>query len=290
MKKILVADCGGTTCNWMAVDGTAEGRTAVTPGFNAAVTDGAAMASSVGEAAAWLSEIGFTPEEIHFYGAGCGIPSTCGRVLALFERYFPDCPAEVESDLVEAARATIGDSDGIACILGTGANAGYFTSGKLASRIPSLGFFLGDEGSGAYLGKTLLVNMLRGEFDDEITASFLEETGIDEGSAIERVYRTPGANAFLGSLTRFISAHLGHPRIEALVTESMERFRDVFVEPHFAAAAGRGDNPSELKIGIVGSIGHVFRAQLERVFADNELAIVRYPLESVARYHLSAGL
>lgn len=287
MKKILIADCGGTSCSWMAVVGAGGGHVFSTPGFNAAVTDEGAMAASVSECAATLASVGFRPDEIHFYGAGCGTPVACGRVSALLERHFPGIRPEVESDLVEAARATIGDSDGIAGILGTGANAGLFIGGKPAGRIPPMGYILGDEGSGAYLGKKLLVKMLRGEFDAGITALFREETGIDEAVAIERVYRTPGANAFLGSLTRFISAHIGHPGMEALVTEAMKNFRQVFVEPHIQTVLCAGGESAQLKIGVVGSIGHVFRTQLERVFSDLTLYIVKDPLEGVARYHIS---
>lgn len=288
MKKILIADCGGTSCSWMAAGGEGSEDVFSTPGFNAAVTAETAMAASVNEAAAWLASVGFRPDEIHFYGAGCGTPAACGRVLSLLEQHFPGVKAEVESDLVEAARATISDSDGIAGILGTGANAGLFIGGKPAGRIPPMGYILGDEGSGAYLGKKLLVKMLRGEFDAEITALFREETGIDEAVAIERVYRTPGANAFLGSLTRFISAHIGHPEMEALVMDAMKCFRQVFVEPHLQGVPGVGtEHSAHLKIGVVGSIGYVFRTQLERVFADLPLHIVKEPLEGVARYHLS---
>lgn len=287
MKTILIADCGGTSCSWMAAGAGAE-HVFSTPGFNAAVTGEAAMGASVNEAAGWLASVGFRPDEIHFYGAGCGTPSACGRVSSLLERHFPGIKAEVESDLVEAARATIGDSDGIAGILGTGANAGLFIGGKPAGRIPPMGYILGDEGSGAYLGKKLLVKMLRGEFDAEITALFREETGIDEAVAIERVYRTPGANAFLGSLSRFISAHIGHPEMEALVTDAMRSFRQVFVDPHLRVVPGDATElPAYFKIGVVGSIGYVFRTQLERVFADLPLHIEKEPLEGVARYHLS---
>ena len=114
MKKILVTDCGGSSCCWMAVDAGAVRHSFVTAGFNAAVAGDDAVALSVAEAAARLSEEGFIPDEIHFYGAGCGTPAACGRVSGILHGYFPDADAEVESDLVGAARATLGNSVGVA--------------------------------------------------------------------------------------------------------------------------------------------------------------------------------
>ena len=282
MKKILVTDCGGSSCCWMAVDAGAVRHSFVTAGFNAAVAGDDAVALSVAEAAARLSEEGFIPDEIHFYGAGCGTPAACGRVSGILHGYFPDADAEVESDLVGAARATLGNSVGVACILGTGANAGLFDGGKLRRRIPPLGYVLGDEGSGAYLGKQLLVKVLRGELPAEIVKAFAEETGVDEAAAIERVYRTPGANAFLGSLAGFLSAHIDVPQLEEIVTDAFRAFRLTFVEPYLREESY---NRAPLKIGVVGSVGAVFGKQLRSVFPETEVNVVRYPLEAMALYH-----
>lgn len=283
---ILVIDCGGTKCAWCAATPARVRHRIVTAGFNASVTPAEQIEASVIEGAAALAAEGFSPAEIHFYGAGCGTDAARANITGCLSAAFPGTTVRAESDLLGAARALFGHTPGIACILGTGSNSALYDGHDLAVRIPALGWALGDEGSGAYLGRLLVVSILRRTLPDAVIDAFQAEYNVTEADVIEAVYRRTGANAWLASFAPFLSANLAVPEVKALVVKAFEAFRDASVARYNAAARELFpglDKPLEL--AVVGSVGTYFGSVLAEVMAPTPVRTLADPLEPLADFH-----
>ena len=218
--------------------------------------------------------------KIFFYGAGC-IPEKKGVVEKVLRKVFPDADRiEVESDLLGAARAVCQHQEGLACILGTGSNSCLYDGEKIVGNIPPLGYILGDEGSGAVLGKLFLNALFKGALPDGMKEDFLQSSGLSYPEIIQRVYRQPMANRFLASTSLYISEHLDVPALRELVKQN---FRDFFHKN--IAQYGRHDLP----VGAIGSIAYHYRDLLQEV-ADEEgyklSTVAKSPMEGLVAYHL----
>ena len=162
-------------------------------------------------------------KQIAFYGAGCtrALSPIVGKALATA---FPSASIKVESDLLGAAHAVCGHEEGIACILGTGANSCLYDGEQIVANIPPLGYILGDEGSGAVLGKMLLNGIFKGDLSAEIRDLYLEWSGLTYPEIIDKVYRQPLANRFLASSSKFIKENLQYAELEGLVRYNFDTF------------------------------------------------------------------
>ena len=153
---------------------------------------------------------------IHFYGAGC-TPEKSVIVKEELQSRFPYAEIEVQSDLLGAARSLCGKEPGIACILGTGSNSCEYDRERIVKNVSPLGYILGDEGSGACLGKLLVGDCLKHQLPAHICQAFWEETRLTPAEIIDKVYRQPQANRFLASLTPFLSLHREKTEIHTLL-------------------------------------------------------------------------
>lgn len=192
--------------------------------------------------------------DIHFYGAGC-TKEKCPIVSELLKEVFPVATEiEVDSDMLGAAKALFGDEPGIACILGTGANSCLYDGNKITENVSPMGYILGDEGSGAVLGKTFINLLYKGEHGDFIGV-FESETGLTQPLIINKVYRENLPNRFLASLAPFIKKHLSEPWIEEMVTDCFRLFFQRNIR-HY--------NRPDLACSFVGSIAFYFEDQLRK--------------------------
>lgn len=200
-----------------------------------------------------------TVSTIRFYGAGCTrekSPVLCG----ILRDVFPNArEVEAGSDILGAAKALFGDKEGIACILGTGANSCLYDGKRIAANVSPMGYILGDEGSGAVLGRTFLNRLYKGGHPD-MAETFEKETGLTPAEVIESVYRRPTPNRFLASLAPFIKRHIGEPWVEEMVIGC---FREFF--RHNISHYARPDLPCSF----VGGIAVNFEKQL-RMAAKEE--------------------
>ena len=215
-----------------------------------------------------------------FYGAGCISPFK-ENVQSVIKELFPGCSVQVESDLLGAARALCKDEPGIACILGTGSNSCLFDGKDIIMQTPPLGYVLGDEGSGAMLGKTLLNALFKGVLPEELKQAFCDKYDLTLPRIIERVYRLPAANTFLASLVPFIAEHRSHPAIHDMLVDAFRLFitRNITVYGH-----------KEMPIHCVGGIAHQFTGELREAAATEEMnlgRILRRPIEAIVQYHLN---
>lgn len=209
--------------------------------------------------------------EVYFYGAGC-TKEKSPILKALLQKVFPTATSvEVDSDMLGAAKALFGDKEGIACILGTGANSCLYDGKEIVENVSPMGYILGDEGSGAVLGKTFINMLYKGEHRDFIPV-FEEETGLTAATIIQNVYREPMPNRFLASLAPFIYKHLCEPWIENMVIDCFRLFFQRNIR-HY--------NRPDLPCAFIGSIAYYFDKQL-RIAAQKENSsvskVMREPL------------
>ena len=268
---ILIVESGATKTDWCALapDGTTERLQ--TPGMNLSTISAEANAAVFAEAVERFSDV----DEVHFYAAGLlEFPTELDKV---FRARFPGAKCEYASDLLAAARAACGRSEGIAAILGTGSNTCHYDGDKIVRNIHGGGFIIGDEGSAASLGRLFLADLIKDLVPADIAEAFAAGHEADYTSVVRNVYKTPAPSRYLGSLAPFILEHRGNPYIDALVERN---FRDLFER-----ALMRYDR---LPVGVVGGFGCACRAELERLGAEYGLTFSRFipsPMEGLIDYH-----
>lgn len=279
---ILIADCGSTKIDWCLLNGSKVEKQVFTLGMNAVMLTEEEMRARIGaelmpDMAAYTSDI----DEVYFYGAGCISTEVCSNVARAIKANIPGASKiEVYSDLLAAARALCGHQPGIACIMGTGSNSCLYDGTGIASNVSPLGFILGDEGSGAVLGKLFLGDVLKNQLPASVAAEFLEEYSLDLLTIIRRVYREPQPNRFLASVTPFISKHIDVKEIHDMVLATFTAFfrRNVMQYTGYEAHS----------VNFVGSIAYYFRPVLEEAAHNCGCAIgkvIKSPIEGLLKYH-----
>lgn len=216
---------------------------------------------------------------VYFYGSGVRPEKEASMARVLSEALSCAEVVEAHSDLLGAARALCGHNYGIASILGTGANSCLYDGSRIVEKTTALGYILGDEGSGAVLGKRFLHDLYSGLLSREIKDDFEKLMKLSLPQIIDRVYRQPLANRFLASLSTFIHDHIDDVGIEALVKRNFEDFLRIHIKPY-----GR----EYLPLSFVGSIAHFFSDQLTEVVEAEEYTmgtILQSPIEGLISYH-----
>ncbi len=257
----IIADSGSTKTHWAVVDEGGKTTMKETLGINP-------IHMSVDEIKDVIPEH-LAPRISHlairFFGAGCVTPFSEKVEKALKDTY-PNADIFVDSDMLGAARALFGNDEGIACILGTGSNSCLYDGKEIVKNVPPLGYILGDEGSGAVLGKFFFNALFKGFLPKEMLEEYLEKEQLTYAEIIERVYRKPLANRFLASTSHFIVSHLDCEPLRELVKENFRGFFRRNVMQY-----GR----HELEVGIVGSIAHVYRKELTEVAREENIKLNR---------------
>lgn len=275
---ILVADSGSTKTEWCLADKGKRVKTILTKGINPVFESEEDIRKELKEHL--LPELGSVKvDAVHFFGAGCAYEEVNKIVENAVASLLP-VTVEVQSDLLCAARSLFGQEKGIACIMGTGSNSCLYDGERIVSNVSPLGFILGDEGSGAVLGKLLVGACLKNQLGEGMEQMFLERFHLTRPEIIDRVYRKPFPNRFLASLSIFLSEHLENPDIRALVRRSFDEFflRNVMQYPDY----------SMLKVSFVGSIAYYYQDILKEVAAGRGLhvgTIVKAPMDGLLTYY-----
>lgn len=277
---ILIADSGSTKTKWCLMTANQHSEEFVTDGINPLFQTQIAMKNSVTNQL--LPQLGprlwaGTLTHVFFYGAGC-TPEKIPFVKDALQGVFKKAEIAVHSDTLGAARSLLGHSAGVACILGTGSASCYYNGEAIEWNVPSLGYILGDEGSGAVMGRRLVGDVLKNQLGEEVKELFLKEMNTTMADIIEHVYRQPFPNRYLASLSRFCSNHLDIPAVRALVHDCLEDFvcRNVL------------QYPAENEVGFVGSIAYYYRPLLEEVMAAHGRKLGRVipdPIVGLKEYH-----
>ncbi len=267
--SVLIADSGSTKTDWAFM-----GKRVQTQGINPFHQDEDTIRSILKEELLPQLTSDITHlTSILFYGSGVR-PELEEKMQRLLQEVFPQAEhIEAHGDLLGAARALCGHQEGIACILGTGANSCLYDGERIVENTPPMGYILGDEGSGAVLGVRFLNALYKNRLSNDVKASFEAFTEMSMAQVIERVYRQPMANRWLASLSKFIHQQIENPQIEQLV---IDNFRD-FIQRNIAPYQRR-----DLPINAVGSIAFYYQQQLEKAVKAEGYTlgkIVRSPLD-----------
>ena len=279
---ILIADCGSTKIDWCVLNKSKLEKQIFTLGMNAVMlTEEEMRQRFASELVGDLGEYADKITEIYFYGAGCISPEVCGNVARALKANVPSAvEIEVYTDLLAAARALCGREPGIACIMGTGSNSCLYDGVGIADNVSPLGFILGDEGSGAVLGKLFLGDVLKKQLPADVCARFLQEYDLDLLGIIRRVYKEPQANRFLASVTPFLSKNIDVPEIHDLV---LNAFR-AFFRRNIRQYTGFRSHP----VSFIGSVAYYFSEVLREAAEAEECTlgtILKSPMEGLIRFH-----
>lgn len=275
---ILIADSGATKTDWCIGKNSIDAQIVQTQGINPFHQSKEHISLVLEKELTPQLESLETIAQIHFYGAGC-TPEKAIIVKEALQVFFPYADIHIYSDLLGAARALCCKEQGIACILGTGSNSCEYDGEQIISNVSPLGYILGDEGSGAVLGKRLVGDCLKKQLPEMICTSFLEYVGISSAEIIDKVYRQPQANRFLASLTPFLSVHREKPEIHALL---LSCFTDFFMRNVMQY------NYSSCKVHFTGSIAWHFQEEVKEAAQILNLQTGRFvknPIHGLMNYH-----
>lgn len=280
MPISLLADGGSTKTQWLIRE---TGHSLFTDGMNPAVMPVEQLCDTLSNLLPQLppnSEI----SAVEYYGAGCRGEASLRMEEAIRRVLRPAGSVVVESDMLGAARILLGNRPGIVCILGTGCNSCYYNGTELLENTPPMGFILGDEGSGSWLGKRLIADLFKGLLPHPLPELFhAAYPDLTYSTVIDRVYRpanfTPSIppNRYLASFAPFLSANISHPAISAIVSEGFDLFYTRNLAPYYAADPARRTLP----LIFVGSVAAAFADHLRALAERHQLPtpqILRSPI------------
>ncbi|TDW97317.1 N-acetylglucosamine kinase [Dinghuibacter silviterrae] len=278
MSKVLIADSGSTKTEWRLLQQPKRSKTIFTQGLSPYFLDAAQIEAVLRKEL--LPKLPEHPAEVFFYGTGNANPANARMIKGVLAKVFPGAAVEVRHDLMGAARALCGQEQGIACILGTGSNSGYYNGKAITRNSPGLGYVLGDEGSGAYLGKRVLQYYLYGTFDEELKAKFEGQYTSDPAAILDAVYKQPLPNRYLASYARFLSENRGHYMVENIIEDGLN---DFFFQ-HLCKYRESWSKP----IHFIGGVAHAFAdvlRDLGRAYEFEIGKIVEMPMDGLVKYH-----
>ena len=264
----IIADSGSTKTHWLVTTNSGQRSHYHTSGINPSLMDEEHIRHIISDELMprlatiwWVGPI----ESVEFYGAGCAGEEPLGRMRDVLAEFFKHARITVDSDMLGACKALLGAKSGVCAILGTGSNTCYYDGEKIAHSVPSLGFILGDEGGGAYLGKRLVADMLKGLMPEDISQAFRDKYQLTVADVVKHVYREPKPNKYLAQYTYFIAEHIDNAAIRTLVDDSF----DAFIRRNILAY----HLPALTPIHCVGSIAYVFREQLRQAIEKHDLTL-----------------
>lgn len=272
----LIFDAGSTKTDVRLVKEDGSCVSAELAGINPFFMDAEAIRSELRRSCQLVSPS--SVGSVYYYGAGC-VADYEPLFVDVLSSLFPNARVEAHSDLFAACRATLGDGAGIACILGTGSNSCYYDGLAVVSNVPPLGYVLGDEGSGATMGKQLVGDVLKGCAPADVCEMFWKWYGADRKDIMDGVYRRSFPNRFLATFTRFLAEHIDHPYCRSVVERSFVAFFERNVLQY----------PTDVReMGFVGSIAAHFSDILQAVAGRYGYAvrtIVARPMDALVAYH-----
>jgi N-acetylglucosamine kinase-like BadF-type ATPase len=275
----LIADSGATKAEWCLLQGKKK-KSIFTQGISPYFFD-TAQITNILEKELLPSLKGIQVDEVYYYGTGCINPNNNQIVKRSIKNIFKELTkVEVTHDVMAAARALYADDKGVACILGTGSSSCYYNGKKIVINKPGLGYVLGDEGSGAYLGKKVLQYYLYNTFDEELTGRFNVKYNIGTTDILESVYKKPLANRYLASFTPFLSENRGHYMIENIIEDALNDF--------FFHHICKFRESWTLPVSFVGGVSYYFQDVLKELCRSYEFTmgkILKNPMEGLAVYH-----
>ncbi|HOZ30117.1 MAG TPA: hypothetical protein PLL66_04300 [Bacteroidales bacterium] len=276
----IFADSGSTKTNWLITDYEGEIINGFqTIGLNPYFVTKERVIQTVSE----QFPDDFDPlkiQTVFFYGSGCGSLDNHEHLRFALEDYFYNAKIQIFSDMLGTARAIFKNDKGIAAIIGTGTNSCLFNGTSISQNAISLGFILGDEGSGAYIGKIFAKMYLEKRFEPELSRKILEETGATHSTILSAIYQNPHPNRYLAGFCLFIKKNIDHPQLQEIIRISFDRFFDRYIKIY--------KNFSSYSIGFCGSIALNFKDYIDEIALKYDIKnpiYINKPLEGLIQYH-----
>ena len=278
MITVLIADSGSTKCEWRFLH-EGKAKKIFTTGISPYFLNAEQIKSLIQkELVAKLRNIHI--DKIFFYGTGLKDNANKKFIRNVLKQIFTNAEIEVETDLLGAARALSKHEKGICCILGTGSNSCYYNGKKILKNSPGLGYILGDEGSGAYLGKKVIQYYLYKTFDEELMLTFNKEYNTTAEEILMRVYRQPQPNRYLASFAVFLAENRGHYMIENIIEDSLNDF--------FFTHLSKYNESWLYPLHFTGSIAFAFKDVLKSLCNSYEMelgTVLKQPMDGLIKYH-----
>ena len=280
---ILIADSGSTKTDWCVCNGTDKLCIINTQGINPyhqSIDDiKTIICTEFIPQIVNISKESIT--EIYYYGAGCATEIKCNIIKDILAEHFTNARINVASDLLGAARALCKNSEGIACVIGTGSNSCLYDGKNIADNIPSLGYILGDEGSSVALGRRLLSDCFKRQIPANVANEFMAEYNLSMESTLDSIYKKPLANRYMAQFTPFIAKHREIPQVHNILISC---FTDFFKRNVIAY------HKPWLPVHFVGSVATVFSEEL--IETANSLGMktgqfIQNPIDGIVSYHTS---
>ncbi len=276
----LIADSGSTKTKWhLFADSIKVATDCVTSGINPFFQQSSEIVKTL-EKEFTLSRDNLT--SVYFYGAGATNEIKKRELYIALESFFGINKIYIESDLLAAAHSLCGNKEGIVAILGTGSNSCYYNGHSVISNVSPLGYILGDEGSGAVLGKKLLADVLKKQLPQQLIKLFFETYDTTAAEILENCYRKPYPNRYMASFTRFLNTHQSQPEVRKIIYDSFSEF--------FTRNVAQYEKAFDLPVNFTGSIAWHFHSILESVAIDHNFKLGRLnadPMEGLIQYHIS---
>lgn len=277
---ILIADSGSTKTAWCLISGNQRVKDITTKGINPFYQTEEEIEAELKNTL--CQEIGGENKinSVYFYGAGCADSQINNKLAKTLQQVLKSDKAEVSSDMLGAARGIFKHQKGIACIMGTGSNSAYYDGNEIVKSIPAGGFIIGDEGSGAVLGKTLIADYIKNQMPENILAEFKKFYNGTYLDVVNHVYKQPFPNRWLANFTKFMYEKREDDYIHNMIVNSFTLF--------FNRNIKQFDSWKDMEVGFVGSIAYYFEKELKEAAQKCEITIsdiYQNPIEGLIEYH-----
>lgn len=278
---VAIVDSGSTKSDWVILDDFKKVFLKTeTIGFNPNFIDRELIVPEI-EKNSNLILVKNSITKIFFYGSGCGVKKNCETIAEELSKIFTKAETVVKEDLMAAAYAAYSGKPAVVCILGTGSNSCYFDGENLKIKLPSLGFLIGDEGSGSAIGKQLVRRYFMQKLPVDLLAEFEQNYTLTVEDALQNMYHSPRPNAYLADFNKFVIERKDHPYFKDMVYKEMKDFFEYQVIPY--------EESKDAEINFIGSIAYYYEDILRAVAEEFHLNIghvVQKPIESLVDYHI----
>ena len=277
-NNFIIADSGATKCQWTIVQQNKK-KTITTIGISPYFLNTDEIIQIIQKAFDKKVDCNAI-KDVYFYGTGLTNPSNVLILKKALKTLFKKASLDIQTDLMAIARAACMEQKGVACILGTGSNAGFYNGKKIVKNSPGLGYVLGDEGSGTYLGKKVLQYYLYKTFDEDLMNAFEQKYNLDKSTILNKVYKEPLANRYIAQFTQFLVENRGHYMIENIIEDGLNDF--------FFTHLNKLNESWLYPIHFVGSVAYGFKDVLKQLAQTYEFElgkIMKTPSEGLLAYH-----
>jgi len=274
----LIVDSGATKAEWCLLHGNGKRQELFTQGISPYFLSASQIEELLDREL--LPRLKKNPAEVFYYGTGLANKDNVKMIRKVLKKLFPGALVEADHDMMAAARALCGTNSGIACILGTGSNSCYYNGKKIIKNRPGLGYVLGDEGSGAFLGKKVIQYYLYETFDEDLRYRFDLKYTTNRTEILENIYKKPLPNRYLASFTGFLAENRGHYMVENIIEDGLNDF--------FFTHLSKFPEVWKTQVNFVGGVAYGFQdvlSELCKVYKFELGKILKNPMEGLTAFH-----